>query len=854
MPVYEFDCFSLDLTKRSLARRGQLLTVPQKLFDMLALLVESDGRLISKEELMQKVWPGTFVEESNITVGISRLRTLLEDDKHQPKYIVTLHRSGYRFIGKVRRVNYSNVSSLAVLPFEKCDTTADGTYLADSLTESLIYGLSSSPNVSIVPQNSVRRFQGKQDDPISVAEHLGVRWLITGKIVQQGEGLRISVELLDASCNKLIWGEQYHRTISEITAKRSRIVREITTELVLTILNQTHTRIPNEMAGDGTALEGSASKHESSPSTPVRVEVNSNQHFTGSALTVGNVRDWAVAQTSSREGSESYQEYVTGRYYWSQHTRNSLNLAIERFRRSLELDSGFIPAYEAIIDSYLRLATNYFLPVDALEPPAQTIGTAPIDQISTARHESLKLRREWDLARTEVEMKRAVELTDNYPDVRQWHAAYIFCRNLYEVSGKPKRKRKSFWDGAQATSSFEQNEQAGNVTPAELLQVLCIVARDQIEVGNVEASYLVLERWYKFGEWPRVEGLNPQSSADLLLTAGVLGGRLANSRQIPRGQTHAEGLLNGAIGLFEQLGLKARVIECRSELGRCYDRQGMFDLARENYLANLEDFSRDYPEVRSRSLLRLAFSEAKTGRLHDSLALLNEARDMALTNPGTTNSYHIEMATTLGELAIAQDSKDYFDEACEHYRQALVTSEAVGDHHRTAVLESNHGYLLLAFNNLDEAEFRLLRARKLFDHFSDRRPELDETLARLHLERARFELAEQVVIRSVNALESCGEEQELAESLRTYGRVLSRLRRYREARLVLDRAFQVAKGCGDTEGAGLALLVTIEEISDQLDDDERLELATRVRSMLCHSQRISVLKRVQKSLDDLRIH
>lgn len=849
MPVYEFGCFRLDLTRRSLVRRGQLLTVPHKLFDMLTLLVESDGRLISKEELMQKVWPDTIVEDSNITVGISRLRTLLEDDKHEPKYIVTLHRSGYRFIGKVRRVNDANEGSLAVLPFEKCETTADGDYLADSLTESLIYGLSNSSNIRVLPQSSVRRFQDKQDDPIGIAQSLGVSWLITGKVVQHSEGFRISVELQDASRNKLIWGEQYHRSIFEITTKRSRIVREITTDLVLTILSQTRARLPNG-AGNRKTLEESSSNHENNSSTPVSVEIDLDRHFTDSARGVGNVREWAIAETSSAEGSESYQEYVQGRYCWSQHTRAGLTLAIEHFRRSLELDSGFIPTYEAIVDSYLRLATNYFLAEDLLEQPVQTISTTAIDQISEAQQEALNLRREWDLARAEVEMKRAIELTDRYPDARQWHAAYVYCQGLCdEASPKLKRKRKSFWEGADSTSSFGQTEQPANVTQAELLQILCIVARDQIEVGNVEAAYLALRRWYKFGEWPRVEGLNPQSSADLLLTAGVLGGRLANSRQIPRGQTHAEGLLNGAIGLFEQLGLKARVIECRSELGRCYDRQGMSDLARENYLANLEDFSTDYPEVRSRSLLRLAFSEAKSGRLHDSLALLNEAKDMALTNPGTTNSYHIEMATTLGELAIAQASEDYFDEACEHYRQALVTTEAVGDHHRTAVLESNHGYLLLAFNNLDEAEFRLLRARKLFDHFSDRRPELDETLARLHLEMGRFELAEQVVIRSVNALESCGEEQELAESLRTYGRVLCKLRRYREARLVLDRAFQVARGCGDTEGAGLALLIMIEEISDRLDDDERFELATMARSMLCHSQRISVLKRVQKSLE-----
>src|SRR5215204_6605669 len=105
MEAYEFDCFCINVTKRSLERRGQLITVPRKLFDLLTVLVESGGRCVGKEELMQRLWPDAIVEEGNLTVRISKLRTLLKDNPRRPKYILTVHRAGYRFVSKVRSID-----------------------------------------------------------------------------------------------------------------------------------------------------------------------------------------------------------------------------------------------------------------------------------------------------------------------------------------------------------------------------------------------------------------------------------------------------------------------------------------------------------------------------------------------------------------------------------------------------------------------------------------------------------------------------------------------------------------------------------------------------------------------------
>jgi len=112
-------------------------------------------------------------------------------------------------------------------------------------------------------------------------------------------------------------------------------------------------------------------------------------------------------------------------------------------------------------------------------------------------------------------------------------------------------------------------------TPNEKVQIFSAIAREQIDGGNYEAACAVLERWWTLGEWPRLEGLSPKSSADLLFTCGALAGWVASTRQVPRGQKHAEELLNGSIALFEQLGSRTRSAEGRIELAYCYFREGI---------------------------------------------------------------------------------------------------------------------------------------------------------------------------------------------------------------------------------------------------------------------------------------
>ena len=177
--------------------------------------------------------------------------------------------------------------------------------------------------------------------------------------------------------------------------------------------------------------------------------------------------------------------------------------------------------------------------------------------------------------------------------------------------------------------------------------------------------------------------------------------------------------------------------------------------------------------------------------------------------------------------------------------------EQIGNRRYTAIVENNHGYLLLTLKKLDEAQIHLERSRKLFDEFGDsvRRAQVDETLAQLYIASEQYTLAQSSIRLAVETLETSGEEALLAEALTTHGLVLCKLGRKHEAKPSLERARRVAERCGDDEGAGKPLLIMIEEMCEQLGDDERREIGAQASQLLANSQQASTRERLKTCLE-----
>lgn len=821
--LYHFGPFSLNESEGVLLRDGSPVSLTPKAYDMLLILVRNNGHLVERDELMRHVWPETLVEEANVSQQVFTLRGILGETEGRAKYIETVPRRGYRFVAEVTEVleptsaspslenatsqiiesaKQEKPSNLAVLPFLNASGDTSMDYLSDGITETLINSLSQLPMLRVISRSTSFRYKETDFDAQQVGRQLGVSAVLVGRVNAQSRGLVISAELVDVNNGWQLWGETYDRESGAILDIQNDIASQISAALRLRLTGEDKRRL--------------------------------SKRFT--------------------ESPEAYQAYLQGRYHWSKYTREGLQQAIGCFRQAINLDPAYALAYAGIIDCYLRLATNYLPPEDILPHASLAMPSVAKDEKLSERQtpDSLKLRYEWDQKSVERELRRASEMKSDYLSAHQWHAAYQFALMLFREAGSnfaPEYSRSSGPSDSAFEAKLAQQFQTSQLTTAEEIQIYCAVAREQIDGGNYEAACAVLQRWWKFGEWPKLEGLSLDSAADLLFTTGALAGCVASTRQVRKGQKHAEALLNGSIALFEQLGSKTRAAEGRIHLAASYSREGLYELARETLAVALNALPGDDFEIRSLALLRLAVVSAASGRLNDAVVHLKGLEKMVeFVGPLIAGRYHLEIATTLKDLGIAEGLNNLFDDALYHYADALYKLEATGNHRLSAIVENNQGYLLLTLNRLEDAQAHLERARRLFDSFADRAgsAQVAETIARLFLAKGRLDLAENGIKMSVELLETGGEEALLAESLTTQGLILCRLGKPQEAKRVLLRAHEVAERCGDGEGAGQALLIVIEEMAEKLGDPELFDFMEKTDRLLGNSQRASIRLRLQK--------
>jgi tetratricopeptide (TPR) repeat protein len=265
----------------------------------------------------------------------------------------------------------------------------------------------------------------------------------------------------------------------------------------------------------------------------------------------------------------------------------------------------------------------------------------------------------------------------------------------------------------------------------------------------------------------------------------------------------------------------------------------------------LYTLSADDHELRSLALIRLGSLERHAGRLQEALGCLKEAAGVGeLAGPWATGRCHLELASTLKDMAVSETNPMYFDQAEEFYGKALHEFEGVGNHRLVAIVENNLGVLFIPVGRFSDAEFYLLRARQAFRHFNDqiRCAQVDDSLARLYLAQRKYDEARTAIERAVAIMERGDEDALLAESLRTMGMIYCALKLHSEADKILDGAYRLAFRCGDKEGSGLALLILVEEMGEMLKPKERDRAQYLLNEMLSSSQQASVQARIRRSL------
>lgn len=183
---FAFGPFVLDPDAGTLLRNDEPVAVGYRGLKLLAALVERPGDILGKTELMDAAWPGTAVEEGNLTVQIAQLRKLLGPAAGGGEWISTVPRVGYRFTGTVEELGGTkrkplplpDKPSIAVLPFVNVSNDTEQESFADGLTEDLITDLSRIPGLFVIARNSAFAYKGRATDVRTIAEDLGVRYLL----------------------------------------------------------------------------------------------------------------------------------------------------------------------------------------------------------------------------------------------------------------------------------------------------------------------------------------------------------------------------------------------------------------------------------------------------------------------------------------------------------------------------------------------------------------------------------------------------------------------------------------------------------------------------------------------------
>ncbi|MCB2061588.1 MAG: winged helix-turn-helix domain-containing protein [Novosphingobium sp.] len=254
--VLRFEHFELDPARFELRRDGQAAAVEPQVLSLLLLLASNPDRLVSKDEIVEKIWDGRIISEAAVSARIKSARQALGDDGKQQRLIRTVHGKGFRFVGDVefRRPMQTVAAgtiqagpelphsperdsrpSIAVLPFRLAGAAGVHGVLADALSDELIADLARLRWLFVIARGSSFRFRGSQVDCRKVGEALGVSYCLTGSIAFAGPAVSISVELVDTGSAGVIWAESYSEAIDQVHELRREIAASVVTALEIQI-------------------------------------------------------------------------------------------------------------------------------------------------------------------------------------------------------------------------------------------------------------------------------------------------------------------------------------------------------------------------------------------------------------------------------------------------------------------------------------------------------------------------------------------------------------------------------------------------------------------------------------------
>ena len=440
--------FDLDFTAHTLRRSGRVLKLERIPAEVLAILVEHRGQIVSREHIAEKIWgKDVFLDTDNsINGAIRKIRQVLKDDPEQPRFIQTVTGKGYRFIAPVRDSDVARPVAvpsprapvteapthkpirwrwpillaivavlavlgiylqwsrsraraspptgrlmLAVLPFENLTGDARQDYFSDGLTEEMISQLGDldPEHVGVIARTSIMRYKHSQEPLDQIGRALGVHYILEGSVRRDSDRVRIAAQLIQTRDQTHLWTREYDRELSDVFALQGEIAREIADQIQLTL------------------------GHIHEPATPVAQNPASAKVF------------------------EAYDLYLKGRYFWNERTQEGLQQAVEYFQQAIDKDPAYARAYAGLAESYALMGGYTGLPPKEFMVKARAAAghALELDEQLPEAHTALAViaqNYDWDWQTAEKQYRRAIQLDPNYATGHHWYAECLALQGRFD--------------------------------------------------------------------------------------------------------------------------------------------------------------------------------------------------------------------------------------------------------------------------------------------------------------------------------------------------------------------------------------------------------------------------------------
>jgi len=387
--VIHFGVFEADLRAGELRRNGSKVKLQEQPFQILAMLLERPGEIVTREELRARLWSAdTFVDfDHGLNSAIRRLRDALGDSAENPSLVETLGRRGYRFISAVGfhdsqtllgEPSSPKIQSLVVLPLENLSKDPEEEYFTDGMTDQLITNLAQIGALRVISRTSAMRYKGTKKSLPEIARELHVDAVVEGAVMWVGARVRISAQLIEAQTDHHLWAASYERDLRDVLSMQEEVTRAIVSEIRVKLTAQEQARLAN--------------RHPINP--------------------------------------EAYKLYLNGHYHWNKRSLEGFQKAIEYFQLAAAKDPAYALAYVGLADTYTYFSFFDVVPPREAMPKAKAAAARAleIDNRLGEAHVSLgyvSYMYDWDWPAAGKHFEQALTLNPAYSRAHTFYPFYL---------------------------------------------------------------------------------------------------------------------------------------------------------------------------------------------------------------------------------------------------------------------------------------------------------------------------------------------------------------------------------------------------------------------------------------------